>query len=165
VTHHLATMPCWQNISIGVGLRPIVLRVMKAVYRNFDPIHEPAVIDHWWHSPSLSYQVEQGASEPSIVILNLREGQPDNPAMDTHFMINMITQQIHNKFKDERFPTPNEILGDLEILRNHVRQHVRSKNVAQEKRLQDLHLQQEAKYKALLQVSLLNINIVWMDFS
>ena len=87
-------MPRWQNISIDVGLRPVVLRVMKAVYRNFDPIHEPAAIDPWWHSPSLSYQVEQGASEPSIVILNLREGQPDNPAMDTHFMINMNTQQV-----------------------------------------------------------------------
>jgi hypothetical protein len=38
--------------------------------------------------------------ELSITILNLQEGQPDNPAMDTHFMINLNTQQIHDKFQD-----------------------------------------------------------------
>jgi hypothetical protein len=36
----------------------------------------------------------------SITILNLQEGQPDNPAMDTHCMINLNTQQIHDKFQD-----------------------------------------------------------------
>ena len=36
----------------------------------------------------------------SIIILNLQEGQPDNPAMDTHFMINLNMQQIHDKFQD-----------------------------------------------------------------
>jgi hypothetical protein len=25
---------------------------------------------------------------------------PDNPVMDTHFMINLNTQQIHDKFQD-----------------------------------------------------------------
>jgi hypothetical protein len=125
---------------------------MKAVYRDFDPVHEPSSIDHWWHSPSLSYQVEQGASEPSVVILNLREGQPDNPAMDTHFMINLNTQRIHDKFKDVRFAAPADTLGDLETLRNHVRQEVRSKKDAREQMLRNRRLQEETKRKALLQV-------------
>jgi hypothetical protein len=39
-------------------------------------------------------------TEQSIIIWNPQEGQPDNPAMDTHFMINLNTQQIHDKFQD-----------------------------------------------------------------
>ena len=31
--------------------------------------------------------------EPNIVILNLQEEQPDHPAMDTHFMVNLNTHQ------------------------------------------------------------------------
>jgi hypothetical protein len=153
----------WKNISLEEeedfhNLRPIVLRVMKAVYRTFDPLHEPSGIDHWWYSPSLSYQVEQGASDPSIVILNLGEGQPNQPAMDTHFMINLNTLRIHDKFKDERFPAPTDSLGDLEMLKNHVRQQVRTRNAAQEKRLRELRLQEEAKRKAILRVRLSDIN-------
>jgi hypothetical protein len=150
----------WRNISFNFGegpqnLQPTVLRIMKAVYRNFDPTHEPADIDHWWHSPSLSYQSDCGALEPRIIILNLREGQPDNPAMDTHFMINMNTQRIHDKFKDVRFPVPTNILGDLETLRNHVRQMVRSKKAAEDRRAMERRLQEEKKHKALIQVSLI----------
>jgi hypothetical protein len=126
---------------------------MKAVYRNSDPAHMVSGIDHWWHSPSLSYQVEKGAAEPSIVILNFREGQPDHPAMDTHFMINMNTQRIHDKFKDQRFPAPPEILEDLETLRNCVCQEVRSEMVAQERRARELRKQHEAKRQAFIQVS------------
>ncbi|KIM86336.1 hypothetical protein PILCRDRAFT_322621 [Piloderma croceum F 1598] len=152
-------MAGWKNISLDdpqddfLRLRPIVLRVMKTVYRNFDPAHEPVGIDHWWHSPSLSYQVEPGASEPSIVILNLREGQPDNPVMETHFMINLNTQRIHDKLQDVRFAAPADCLGDLETIRNSVRQEVRSIRAAQDKRARDLHLQEEAKRQALFQVS------------
>ena len=151
-------MAGWQNIDVQEDARfrhlcPIVLRVMKAVYHAFDPLHEPTGIDTWWHSPSLSYQVEKGGSEPSIVILNLREGQPDNPAVDTHFMININTKRIHDKFTDEHFPAPTEILGDLEALKNCVCQVVISKKAAQERRARELRTQQEAKHKAFLQVS------------
>jgi len=54
--------------------------------------------------------------EPSIVILNLQEGQPDNPVMDTHFMINLNTQQIHDKFLDVWSIAPADCLGDLQIV-------------------------------------------------
>jgi hypothetical protein len=152
-------MAGWENISLDdpqddyLRLRPIVLRIMKTIYRNFDPAHEPVDIDHWWHSPSLSYQVEPGASEPSIVILNLREGQPDNPVMDTHFTINLNTQRIHDKFQDMRSAAPADCLGDLQTIRNCVCQEVISIKAAQDKRARDLRLQEEAKRQALLQVS------------
>jgi hypothetical protein len=56
--------------------------------------------------------------ELSIIILNLQEGQPDNPAMDTHFMINLNTQQIHDKFQDMQSAAPTNCLGDLQTIRN-----------------------------------------------
>jgi hypothetical protein len=46
-------------------------------------------------------EMQQGlTSQTEHHHLNLQEGQPDNPAMDTHFMINLNTQQIHDKFQD-----------------------------------------------------------------
>jgi hypothetical protein len=92
-------------------------------------------------------------TKSSIVILNLREGQPDNPAVDAHFMININTKRIHDKFTDQHFPAHTEILGDLEALKNCVCQVVISKKAAQERRARELRTQQEAKRKAFLQVS------------
>ncbi|KAG2366122.1 hypothetical protein BDR07DRAFT_1396981, partial [Suillus spraguei] len=31
-------------------------------------------VNNWWHSLSLSYQIEESRREPSIVTLNLRDG-------------------------------------------------------------------------------------------
>ena len=150
-------MAGWQNINDFQSVRPVVHRVMQAVYRSFDPDNNgPATMDHWWHSPSLSYQVDQGATEPSIVILNLREGEPDYPAMNTHFMINLNTQRIHDKFRDVRFPAPAEILEDLETLRNHVRKEIRADIDAEERRVRGVQLREEKRRKALLQVRFLS---------
>jgi hypothetical protein len=83
--------------------------------------------------------------------LNIREGQPDNPAMGkAHFMINLNTQQIHDKFLDMRSAAPTDCLGDLQTIRNCVCREVRA---AQDKGARDLRLQEEAKQQALLQVS------------
>src|SRR5262249_39743659 len=65
-------------------LAPVVLRIMQCVYRQFHPSRVPVEIDHWWFSASLSYQVDGETQQPKI-ILNLREGESDYPAMDTHF--------------------------------------------------------------------------------
>ncbi|KAG2144408.1 uncharacterized protein EDB93DRAFT_1087715, partial [Suillus bovinus] len=92
----------------------------------------PFTVDCWWHSLSLSYQVEESGREPSIVILNLREGQPDQPEMDTHFTINFNTMRFHDKFQDHRFPVPQEILSVLGQLREYVRNIVRSRWEAKE---------------------------------
>jgi hypothetical protein len=124
-------MSLWKSDVFDGGYHPmqsVVLRVMRVVYQHFDPLHKPARIDHWWYSPSLSHQVDAVSLEPSIIILNLREGQPDYPAMDTHFMINLNTSRIHDKFKDIRYPCPLELGSDLEKLRQYVRRKVAAEN-------------------------------------
>jgi hypothetical protein len=61
------------------------------------------------------------------------QGLPDNPAMDTHFMINLNMQQIHDKFQDMRSAVPTNCLGDLQTIRNCVCQEVRSIKAAEDK--------------------------------
>ena len=125
-------MPPWKIVVFdGEDEHPmasVVLKVMQAVYRHFDPLRQPMKIDHWWFSPSLSHQVDEGSSEPKIILLTLREGQPDSPAMDTHFMINLNTSRIHDKFKDVRFPCPVDITPELEEIRRYVRGKVAREN-------------------------------------
>jgi len=158
-------MAGWQNINDFHSVRPVVCRVMQAVYRSFDSNNGPVTMDHWWNSPSLSYQVDQGATEPSIVILNLREGEPDYPAMNTHFMINLNTQRIHDKFRDVRFPAPAEILEDLETLRNRVRQEIRADIDAEERRVREVQLRKEKRRNALLQVGVFFFRLIFKSLT
>lgn len=84
--------------------------------------------------------------------MNLREGQPDNPAKDTHFMINLNTFWIHDKFKDERFHAPPEISEDLSYLKNYVHQHVRKQRSWEESRAIKQQEKRDADRKALMEV-------------
>ncbi|KAG1824908.1 uncharacterized protein BJ212DRAFT_553683 [Suillus subaureus] len=96
---HLRTsnMADWHRIIFGNpmsghSMLPLVIQVMQWIYSTVDPERPPPfTVDNWWHLLSLSYQVEESGREPSIIILNLREGEPDQPVMNTHFMINLIT--------------------------------------------------------------------------
>ncbi|KAF9463612.1 hypothetical protein BDZ94DRAFT_1321749 [Collybia nuda] len=118
---------------------------MKTVYRHFHLSKIPLTIDHWWHSPSLSYQVEQSNPlEPSVIILNLREGLPDHPSMNTHFMINLNTCRIHDKFKDERYPAPPEILETLGQIKQYVRDSLKAGRKRQD---ENLRLQRQMEQK------------------
>lgn len=143
-------MSPWNNVVFDEEdpMAQTVLRVMQVVYRHFDPFHQPAEIDPWLFSPSLSYQVDEGSSEPSIIILNLREGLPDYLAMNTHFMINLNTSRIHDKFKDIRFPCPVEITSELEELRHIVRSEVARKNHERKMAI----TQQRVRFKERLEV-------------
>jgi hypothetical protein len=135
-------MSPWKSIVFKGGphtLAPTVLGVMIAVYQQFDPSRTPYFIDNWWYSPSLSHQVVQlddGCSEPSIIILNLREGLPSSPSMQTHFMINLNTSIIHDKFKDVRYPCPDDITADLEVLREYIWSMYTKGNVARRNKAQ-----------------------------
>ncbi|KAG1881006.1 hypothetical protein F4604DRAFT_1578369, partial [Suillus subluteus] len=104
----------------GHSMLPLVVQVMQCIYSTVNPERPPPfTVDNWWHSLSLSYQVDESGREPSIVILNLREGEPDQPTMNTHFMINLNTMRVHDKFQDHRFPAPQEILSVLGELREY----------------------------------------------
>jgi len=130
----------WEDIIFddpmsGHSMLPQVVRVMQCIYTTVNPERPPPfTVDSWWHSLSLSYQVEESGREPSIVILNLREGEPDQPAMNTHFMINLNTMRVHDKFQDYRFPVPQEIVSVLGELREYVRGIIRSRWEAKEAR-------------------------------
>ncbi|KAG0701787.1 hypothetical protein DFH29DRAFT_925377 [Suillus ampliporus] len=119
-------MPEWESIIFDDptsehAMLPRVVQVMKCIYSTVDPaLSPPSTVDTWWHSLSLSYQVGSSGREPSIVILNLREGEADDPIMSTHFMINLNTMRVHDKFMNHRFPVPQEILSVLEGLREYV---------------------------------------------
>lgn len=150
-------MPRWQNISLDPGedvhhLRPRVLRITQSVYRQLDPGRIPHGLDHWWNTPSISYQVEGDASKPSIVILNLREGQPDCPAIDTHFMINLNTFRIHDKFQDQRYPVPPDAVEDLTFVKDLVYRVVKSAKERREEGARRVELQKIEQQNALLQV-------------
>lgn len=124
---------------------PQVVQVMQCIYTTVHPEHPPPfTVDCWWHSLSLSYQVEESGREPSVVILNLREGESDYPNMDTHFMINLNTMRVHDKFQDHRFPVPQEILSVLGQLREYVRSIVRGRWEKEEVRKRETarHLEQ-----------------------
>jgi hypothetical protein len=119
----------WKNINFEEDplhpLRPKMLQIMKTVYQHLDSRSGSTIGGILGRSRRLSYQIDSSNPiEPSIVILKFREGQSDSPAMDTHFMINLNTNRIHDKFKNERFPAPLEILG-LGELRRFVRDTVK----------------------------------------
>ncbi|KAG1725822.1 hypothetical protein EDD22DRAFT_853635 [Suillus occidentalis] len=77
-----------------------------AIAESWNNIFDDPVSDH-----SMLPQVIQVMQ--CIYILNLREGESDYPNMDTHFMINLNTMRVHDKFQDHRFPVPQEILSVL----------------------------------------------------
>ncbi|KAG1728644.1 uncharacterized protein EDB91DRAFT_1161471 [Suillus paluster] len=126
-------MSGWKSIifddpSSDHPMLPLVVRVMKCIYSTVDPTRPPpSTVDNWRRSPSLSYKVHESGREPSIVILNLREGEEDHPRMNTHFMINLNTMFICDKFKNNRFPAPQEILASLGELRDYVWSIVRGR--------------------------------------
>jgi hypothetical protein len=120
-------MASWQNLVIPASLRHKVLQIAQAVYEHAECVDIPSSFDPWWYNPSLSYQVQGDSPQPSIVILNLREGLAEDPIMNTHFMINMNTFNIHDKFQNERFPVPQEVAEHLQELRQYVVDHVRRK--------------------------------------
>ncbi|KAG1896755.1 uncharacterized protein F5891DRAFT_575353 [Suillus fuscotomentosus] len=131
-------MAGWNSIifddpTSGHPMLPQVVQVMRCIYTAVNPERPPPfTVDIWWHSLSLSYQVQESGREPSIVILNLREGEPHQPAMDPHFMINLNTMRVHDKFQDHRFPVPQEILPVLGELKEYVRSIVRGRWEAKE---------------------------------
>ncbi|KAG1769926.1 hypothetical protein EV702DRAFT_1011778 [Suillus placidus] len=117
----------------GHSMLPRVVQVMQCIYTTVNPEGPPPfTVDSWWHSLSLSYQVEESGREPSIVILNLREGESDEPIMNTHFMINLNTMRVHDKFQDYRFSVPQEILSVLTQLREYVKSVVQGRWEAKE---------------------------------
>jgi hypothetical protein len=84
----------------------------------------------WRYSQSLSYQVHKDGYVPSIVILNLREGQRDS-TMKTLFTINLNTMTVNDKVQNRHFPVPNEIGSSLRDLDEYVRKTVQEKKEAE----------------------------------
>jgi hypothetical protein len=153
-------MARWENIDVleDPRLRLKVLQVANTVYgsRHLAP---PLELDSWWHYPSLAYQVQDGdATEPDIVILNLCEGQQDFPDMDTHFMCNLNSLRIHDKFKDERFPAPDDTVEILHELREHAVTHARvakqQRDAAREWQLQREKREQQVRKTQIKVLSL-----------
>ncbi|KAG2140070.1 hypothetical protein DEU56DRAFT_798404 [Suillus clintonianus] len=110
---------------------PLVVKVMHCIYVTVDPTRPPPpTVMKWWHSQSLSYQVHDHEYEPSIVILNLREGKRDS-TMKTHFTINFNTMTVNDVSLNRRFPVPNEIHSVVRDLDEYVRKTVREKKEAE----------------------------------
>ncbi|KAG1728631.1 uncharacterized protein EDB91DRAFT_1161393 [Suillus paluster] len=68
------------------------------------------MVDSWERSPTLSYKVHESG-----------QGEEDRSHMNTHFVIDLNTMFICDKFKNNRFPAPQEILASLGELRDYVR--------------------------------------------
>jgi len=118
-------MPSWKNIVFdGLSETPHpleadILEIMQSIYRGAG-LSPPASIDHWWHSPSISYQLNADESAPTIVIINLREGEPDQATMNTRFTINLDRLSVNDKWANRYVEAPREIVPRL----NKVRQWV-----------------------------------------
>ncbi|KAG1887259.1 hypothetical protein F4604DRAFT_1238847 [Suillus subluteus] len=126
----------WQGIIFddprsGHPMLPLVIKVMRCIYRTVNPTRPPPfTVMKWRHSQSLSYQVHEDGYVPSIVILNLREGQQDS-TMKTLFTINLNTMTVNDKVRNRHFPVPNEIGSSLRELDEYVRTIVREKKEAE----------------------------------
>ncbi|OJA16038.1 hypothetical protein AZE42_04290 [Rhizopogon vesiculosus] len=168
-------MTGWQSIIFdddSTSVHPmhsLAIQVMQCIYRTVDPTHPPpSNADGWWNSPSLYYQVDQSGYDTSIVILNLREGMQYPPQMHTHFMINLNTMCVHDKFQDIRFPVPGEICSVAAQLKEYVTALVRERKEAEEAlqreealRLQKTRLEEHQKrvqafYRCLIEKGLLD---------
>ena len=118
---------------------PLVVQVMECIYRTADSTHAPSFRPRMdqWYSPSLGYKVDHSGYQPEIVILNLREGiQRRN-----HFMINLITMDVHDKFKKNHFAVPEEVGSAARQLREYVRNLVRERKEREEARRREEELQ------------------------
>jgi len=134
---HLLRPGGWQNIQFGElpgSLRPEVVKIMQSVYLHANPTAPPPSADRWWNDPSIGYQVDGESPEPSIVILNLREGLSDHPSMNTHFMVNLSMLRVHDKFKNVKFPVPEEAVKSARVVFQYVRRLLRDKKLAADMR-------------------------------
>lgn len=117
-------------------LKPKIVEVVKTVYLHFDPVNLRStmdIIDPWWRSPLLSaYQVDTGHPAALMITLNIKEGEQDDAYMSTHFVINLNTLRIHDKFTGEQHPVPLEILGVLEEIVQFMKQEVRARKEARD---------------------------------
>ncbi|KAG0705689.1 hypothetical protein DFH29DRAFT_847094 [Suillus ampliporus] len=140
----------WQSIIFDdpTSRHPMlsrVVQVMQCIYYAVDPAHPPPpTVMKWWHSQSLSYQVGESGYEPSIVILNLREGRQDS-TMKTHFTINLNTMTVIDKFQNRRFPAPKAIRSVLGDLEEHARRTVREKKEAEVEEARRLEEEREER--------------------
>ncbi|KAE9409736.1 hypothetical protein BT96DRAFT_1012663 [Gymnopus androsaceus JB14] len=108
----------WTSLEIGPK-RPQLLRITQAIYTHRN-LPVPAALDHWWHSPQIKYLVDNhNALEPKICIINLGEGEPDHPAMTTHFMINLNNMSVVDKHAGGRFTAPQEIQNLLQEIKDY----------------------------------------------
>ncbi|KAF9027106.1 hypothetical protein BDZ89DRAFT_1113537 [Hymenopellis radicata] len=90
-------------------MRSQLLQIMRTVYQSRG-LPSPPAIDPWWHCPEIRYCVEDSdAAQPKVCIINLGEGEPDQPSIRAHFMINLNIMRVTDKFMDEKFAAPNEI--------------------------------------------------------
>ncbi|EIW84803.1 hypothetical protein CONPUDRAFT_69802 [Coniophora puteana RWD-64-598 SS2] len=129
-------MPTWENIVFdGLSPHPLesdMLEIMQSTYRSAG-LSPPDTIDHWWHSPSIGYQLNADGSAPTIVIINVREGEPDQPKMNTHFTINLDRLSVKDRKSNRYIEIPGEIAPRL----NKVRQWV-CDDIANKKRPREI---------------------------
>ncbi|KAG1750180.1 hypothetical protein EDB19DRAFT_95943 [Suillus lakei] len=120
----------WQSIIFDDPrskhpMLPRVVKVMHCIYRTANPKRPPPpAVMKWRYSQSLSYQINKDGYEPSIVILNLREGQRDSTTK-TLFTINLNAMTVNDRCRNRHFPVPNEIGPALRDLDEYVRKTVR----------------------------------------
>ncbi|GBE83544.1 hypothetical protein SCP_0505980 [Sparassis crispa] len=107
--------------------------IIVEVYKAYDPQHVPFSFDQWWHSQSIGYQLDPSGSEPSVIILNLREGLADYPGMDTRFTVNLNTRRVIDKVTKSRVPVPQEVLPSLDEIEKYVRKTITNQKEAAER--------------------------------
>lgn len=84
---------------------------------------------------------------------------PDHPSMNTHFMVNLSTRRIHDKFKDERYPAPPEISGVLDEIAQFVQNEVRARKKTQEdiverRKLEEIQREKEREHRVQVRLNL-----------
>ena len=125
------------------------------MYKLLDPTgRQPSRIDSLWNSSSLSYVLEPGASAPRTVFLELCDGAPNAPAMETHFYINLSRMVIRNNFESRSIRAPSGIAKDMLDLRDHVLHYIRNeRREERNRRLTAERTKKEAAEEKRFQVS------------
>ncbi|KDQ53515.1 hypothetical protein JAAARDRAFT_61228 [Jaapia argillacea MUCL 33604] len=110
----------WKHISFSdeIDKHPLhspILEIMRVVYRQHDPDHEPFEIDQWRSCSSLLYNVHcMPYTEPRTDNLELyiREGRPGSRDTKTHFVVDFMARKVHDKYSDDWSDLPADA-GEL----------------------------------------------------
>ncbi|KAJ3550394.1 hypothetical protein NM688_g5087 [Phlebia brevispora] len=126
------------------ALKPAVLRIVRGTYETFDPNNCPITFDSFYHVALLSYEPKSPEDlEPRRIYIIMREGEPGLPDAKVRFVLNVLSNKVHDRVASVFVATPEHIEALLGVVRDAVRKFLQEE--AARMLIQDENVDVDAK--------------------